>query len=159
MNWEAVGAVGEVVGAAAVLATLVFLALQIREGQRAQRESNTLARSAAADRSFEQFSGFRRLIAGDPDVTRIWLAGCAGEALGATDEERFQQLATDYLFIFAMWIQRTQAVKMPGLAESATHFLVAELRERPGLRPHWSRVGEVGASSSTRAAVSSALST
>ncbi len=158
MNWDAAGAVGEIVGAGAVVATLVFLAIQIREGQRAQRESNTLARSAAADKAFDQFSGFRRLVAGDPEVTRIWLAGCADETLDVPDTERFQQLAVDYLFIYAMWIQRMQAVDMLDGAESAIRTLTEELGERPGLRPHWSRVGGVAASSSTRAAVSGALS-
>ena len=90
-------------------------------------------------------------------MTRIWLAGCAEEALDVADAERFQQLATDYLFTFAMWIQRTQAGDMPGVPERAIQSLVVELRERPGLLPHWSRVGEISASSSTRAAVSGAL--
>ena len=121
------------------------------------RESNKLARSAAADKAFDHFSGFRRLIAADPEVTRIWLAGCAEQALDVADAERFQQLASDYLFTFAKWIQRTQAVDMPGVAEGAIQSLVVELRERPGLLPHWYRVGEISASSSTRAAVSSAL--
>jgi hypothetical protein len=31
MNWEAFGAIGEIVGAAAVIATLVYLSLQIRQ--------------------------------------------------------------------------------------------------------------------------------
>ena len=31
MNWEAIGATGEVVGAVAVFATLVYLAIQIRQ--------------------------------------------------------------------------------------------------------------------------------
>ena len=32
MNWEAAGAIGEIVGAFAVLVTLVYLARQIRHG-------------------------------------------------------------------------------------------------------------------------------
>ena len=35
MNWEAIGAVGEVGGAIAVVATLVYLSLQIRNGTKA----------------------------------------------------------------------------------------------------------------------------
>ena len=37
MNWEAVGAIGEVVGAIAVIATLLYLALQIRQNTKAMR--------------------------------------------------------------------------------------------------------------------------
>ena len=34
MDWTAVGAVGEVVGAVAVVATLLYLSLQVREGNK-----------------------------------------------------------------------------------------------------------------------------
>ena len=39
MNWEAIGAIGEVAGAVAVFASLVYLALQIRQNTRAIRGS------------------------------------------------------------------------------------------------------------------------
>ncbi len=35
MNWEAIGAIGEVVGAIAVIATLLYLAIQIRQNTKA----------------------------------------------------------------------------------------------------------------------------
>lgn len=46
MNWEAIGAVGEVVGAAAVVGTIVFLVLQVRQNtialqQQSARESTS----------------------------------------------------------------------------------------------------------------------
>jgi hypothetical protein len=34
MNWEAIGAIGEVGGAIAVVATLLYLAAQIRQNKR-----------------------------------------------------------------------------------------------------------------------------
>jgi hypothetical protein len=37
MNWDAIGAVGEIVGAIAVLATLIYLAIQIRQSSATQR--------------------------------------------------------------------------------------------------------------------------
>ena len=37
MNWDAVGAMGEIVGAIAVLSTLAYLAIQIRQSTEAQR--------------------------------------------------------------------------------------------------------------------------
>ena len=64
MNWEAIGAVGEVVGAAGVIASLVYLAVQIRQNTRSVRrtsarqssEKNALALRALADYS-DLFSG------------------------------------------------------------------------------------------------------
>ena len=40
MNWEAISAVGEIFGAAAVVATLVYLASQIRAQSRANEIEN-----------------------------------------------------------------------------------------------------------------------
>lgn len=39
MNWEAVGAIGEIVGALAVIATLAYLAIQLRHNTRGLRTS------------------------------------------------------------------------------------------------------------------------
>ena len=64
MNWEAIGAIGEVVGAAAVVASLVYLAVQIRQNTRTIRrasarqsgEKNAVALRGLADYS-ELFAG------------------------------------------------------------------------------------------------------
>jgi len=39
MNWEMIGAIGEVIGAAGVMASLIYLALQIRTSNRAARQA------------------------------------------------------------------------------------------------------------------------
>ena len=41
MNWDAIGAIGEVVGAIAVVATLFYLAFQIRQNTRMSRAAMT----------------------------------------------------------------------------------------------------------------------
>lgn len=43
MNWEAIGAIGEVVGALAVIATLLYLAIQIRQNTKAIRSTTLTA--------------------------------------------------------------------------------------------------------------------
>lgn len=40
MNWEAIGAVGEILGAVGVIATLIYLAVQIRQSTAATNRSN-----------------------------------------------------------------------------------------------------------------------
>ena len=42
MNWEATGAIGEVVGAVGVIITLVYVAIQVRHGKRST-DANTRA--------------------------------------------------------------------------------------------------------------------
>lgn len=78
MNWEAIGAVGEVVGAAGVIASLVYLSIQIRQ--------NTQSTMAA---TYQQAtSGLRALswgMASTPDLGLIFAKGRQGAPL--TDEE------------------------------------------------------------------------
>lgn len=44
MNWEAIGAIGEIVAAAAVLITLIYLAVQIRQNTNQMERSDRAAR-------------------------------------------------------------------------------------------------------------------
>jgi len=43
MNWEAIGAIGEIVGAAAVVVTLAYLAIQVRNSTRIARSATRQA--------------------------------------------------------------------------------------------------------------------
>jgi len=131
---ESLGNLGDFIGGIGVVATLSYLAIQIRQGSQSQREANVIARSEAVDWGFEQFTGFRRLLASDAEVTRIWLAGCAGENLDPTDENRFFQLATDYRIIIANWEQRAVAVNIPSIGDAAVQLLLTQLQKKPGLR-------------------------
>ena len=45
MNWEAIGAVGEIIGAFAVLATLIYLAMQVRQSREMLERNEKLALS------------------------------------------------------------------------------------------------------------------
>ena len=65
MNWDAIGATAELLGAVAVLATLVYLSLQIRQ-------SNKLA-EAESQRELMNFDVFTPILA-DPQLTREFRA-------------------------------------------------------------------------------------
>ncbi len=45
MNWEAIGALGETLGALLVLITLIYLATQVRYAKNAAADANRLARA------------------------------------------------------------------------------------------------------------------
>ena len=46
MNWDAIGAMGEIVGALAVVATLTYLATQVRYAKQATADQNRLVRAS-----------------------------------------------------------------------------------------------------------------
>ncbi len=68
MNWDAAGAIGEIVGAIAVFLTLVYLAAQIRQNTKAVRAS-------AYDAAVTHVSGIRQTIFASDDVTDLYVRG------------------------------------------------------------------------------------
>ena len=68
MNWEAIGAVGEIGGAMGVIISLIYLASQIRT-------QNRESRLAAATEWTNQWNAFLASLAQDVRVAEIWLKG------------------------------------------------------------------------------------
>ena len=66
MNWDALGAIGEIVGATAVAISVIYLAVQIRK----QTVESRL--SATRDLS-DKRSGFMKVLVSDEDLSQIWL--------------------------------------------------------------------------------------
>ena len=61
MNWEAIGAIGEILGAFAVFASLLYLAIQIRHNSR-------LSEVDLTRRALESYSNFRGLAIENAEV-------------------------------------------------------------------------------------------
>lgn len=81
MNWEAIGAVGEVLGAIGVIATLGYLAVQIRQNTASNRQF-------AARASVDTLNRLSLMTVEHPDVADLLIRGMAdrsklelGEAL------------------------------------------------------------------------------
>ena len=93
MNWSAVAAVAESVGALAVVATLVYVSVQIRQNTRNARAATELEVS-------KRFSAISRRVLDDPDLQRIWDAVAAGEEL-SPEEYRHYLWLVDWFFHMA----------------------------------------------------------
>jgi hypothetical protein len=83
MNWDAIGAASEMVGAFAVVITLVYLAIQIRH-------SAAATQAATAQALADSINASNLLIAGDTAVARIYRIGKFGDWESLTDDEKFQ---------------------------------------------------------------------
>ncbi|MDG2250335.1 MAG: hypothetical protein P8N11_05780 [Gammaproteobacteria bacterium] len=53
MNWDAIGAMGEVVGALAVVTALLILLIQVRHNNKSMIEANALQKAAAISKHAE----------------------------------------------------------------------------------------------------------
>jgi len=79
MTWEELGAIGDLVGGIAVIISLVYVGLQIRQSANASR--------AATSQAFaKQYSDVNQMIA-DPAIARIFAKGLDGMAALTVDEQ------------------------------------------------------------------------
>lgn len=83
MNWEAIGAIGEIVGALAVVGSLIYLATQISV-------SNRSARNAANQELFNQWASNVELIGGSSEKSLLFIKGLS----------KFESLSQDETFRF-----------------------------------------------------------
>ncbi len=88
MNWEAIGAIGEIVGAAGVIATLGYLAIQIRQNTQSVRAS-------AFQEAIRDAARITEHLVHDAELTRIFFAGRRDfEALTREERQRFAVYST-----------------------------------------------------------------
>src|SRR5436309_6997304 len=91
MNWEAISAVGQIVGAVAVVISVIYLALQVRSNARQTRLASMRSMSDA-------FNGFLQGLAGNPPMGALWYRGVTDyESIQGGDLPRFNALI-DHLF-------------------------------------------------------------
>jgi len=83
LNWEAIGAIGEIVGAAGVIVTLVYLSVQLRQSIKASKVT-------AIQNSMENSARLSELLATDDDLARVfWLGLSSPDELGADERRKF----------------------------------------------------------------------
>ena len=130
---QLLGNFGEFLGAFAVVATLVFVGIQVRQSSRAMEESNRLQIVTTHDESLRQFSQFRRLIAADSDVARIWVMGRNGDDLNEIDSLRFFALAREYHNIMRNTYTRHKTVNEDSYCDNMVLSWAAQLKQYPGM--------------------------
>jgi hypothetical protein len=93
MNWEAIGALAELLGAIGVIVTLVYLAVQVRQNTRTVRAATELE----TGRLWSEVHG---RVAHSPDMAAIWDRGLTDEtALSPAEKQRFIWFVAEYLFL------------------------------------------------------------
>ena len=99
MNWEALGAIGELVGAGAVVLTLGYLAVQIRH-------STKLAKSNAHERSVENWIAANEPLM-HPKMAELFQKGCESyKTLNSIDRMRFDTLISNMIFSFELAMEK-----------------------------------------------------
>jgi len=96
MDWGAIGAIGEVVGALAVVATLLYLGTQISQ-------TNRIAKSSVAWELQQKYSDFYTLIATSPEISGL-VTKLRNPGYMIESEEEEEQLESFCLLLLGLWL-------------------------------------------------------
>jgi len=132
MNWDAIGAVGEIIGALAVFITLIYLALQIRQNTRA-------INSAALDSTVNTISIARQSIYENDDVARVYLKGLAApEELDELERLKFRLLLHNLMLSESNIFAQTTFSDLPDSEWQAQSTVIKRVLSSPGGSWFWS---------------------
>ena len=123
-------ATAEIIGALAIVITLVYLAIQIRQNTDLQEKSVQATRVAASQAIVDSYNDYRRYIIGDPEVAKMFILGLEGlDRLDAKDKVRFGNLMATVMF--SAW-QHFQIQENEELIVEVNRQLFHDLFKHPG---------------------------
>lgn len=130
MTWEELGAIGDLIGGVAVVVSLVYVGLQIRQSANASR--------AATSQAFaKQYSDVNQMIA-DPEIAGIFARGLSGMGVLTREEQAMFSAVLSSIsrtlesFYFQMCKGELEPVLFDGWF---TQYL--DLHANPGVREYW----------------------
>lgn len=122
MSWEAIGAIGEILGAVAVVGTIFYLARQMRQNAEAIQQSNDFAQAASIQVSNADYIQIFLQLSSDAELADIYHRALVGEELGAPDTVRFAAFVNAYFaFMETSLNQITRDLLRDGFANIEEH--------------------------------------
>ena len=133
MNWDAIGAIGEIVGAMAVFLTLAYLALQIRQNTKAVQAS-------AVDASVGKLNEARASMYENAEVARIYLQGLTNpDDLDAEGQLRFRLLIHNILLAISNVHSQTGFADLSLSTWESQTIIITRIITTPGGQWFWER--------------------
>lgn len=129
MNWEAIGAIGEIIGALAVVVTLIYLVIQIRQ--------NTAAVATATyESTMSGFNDINVVVASNPELASLLDRGTQNPNLLSAEEiTQFNFLLRCYA---NQWWKLLKLHERGSLAEGEWSTFAreaAQFLDQPGCKP------------------------
>ena len=131
MNWEAVGAVAEMVAALGVIGSLLYLGFQIRAQNRESRLN-------AVHNTTDQYNSFIGDLATNQGLAEVFLKGSVDmTSLDQVETLRYSsQLGRTFRIVESMYAQHTSGVMDKETWEAMTHG-IEDVCSLPGVRSWW----------------------
>lgn len=137
MNWDAVGALGEVVGSVAIIISIAYLSIQIR--------SNSKIALATSERELmNEWKELQATMARDPELIELFLKGLADyDDLILSEQARFGAICEQ----FVVYHLNAMRMHQKGLFETemleSTDLALLSVLASDGGRQWWSEFGEM----------------
>jgi len=134
MNWEALGAVGEIVGAAGVIVSLLYLASQVRSNSRQLRH-------ASAQAVLDKLNGLIGQLAFTAGAGDVWSRGLSGLDSLQDDEEivRFSSMMLQAFWAYEEVLHYRDAGLVEDWAWTHATAPVEHFMRTPGFQQWWAR--------------------
>jgi len=134
MNWDALGAVGEIVGAAGVIVSLLYLATQVRNNSRQLRH-------AAAQAVLDKLNGLIGQLAFTAGAGDVWTRGLSGLDALKDDEElvRFSSMLLQAFWAYEEVLHYRRAGVIEDWAWTHARAPVEHFMRTPGFQEWWER--------------------
>ncbi len=131
MNWDALAALGEIIGAVGVIVSVSYLAVQIREGTRA-------ARLAALQSMSRDIDGVLKTIIDAPGIAELFLRGITTfDSLDGADVPRFNSLMERFFRVYENAFYRHAAHQLEPTAWHGMDSQIRDLLAYPGVQWWW----------------------
>jgi len=135
MNWEAIGAIAELIGGLAVLVTLVYLALQVRQNNQMQRQQISAHQT-------NHYVANTHVLANNGELMHLFLKASTGEEMTQVERWRYGTFMFGILENFQeMYFLHKAGVQYEfrwiGMQKSTYRYLTT-----PGGRAWWNSVRE-----------------
>ena len=136
MNWDAIGAVSEIIGVVAVVVTLLYLAKQILQ-------TNQIAKSAVARELQERYAEIYALLATDPNIQDLVTRLRDPEYVVQSEQEE-EQIEGFCLLLLGTWLTTGIAYEQ-GQMDLKQYRMYRDdvgvkLTKWPGIVPHVKRI-------------------
>ena len=132
MNWDALGAIGEIVGAAGVIVSLLYLASQVRSNSRQLRH-------ASAQAVLDKLNGLIGQLAFTAGAGDVWTRGLSGLGALKEDEElvRFSSMLLQAFWAYEEVFHYRRAGVIEDWAWTHAKAPVDHFMRTPGFQEWW----------------------
>lgn len=150
MNWDALGAIGELIGAVAVVVTLLYVGRQIHQ-------ANVQAQASARYSFIEAYGHMNSSITENKDVASVFRRGLKGHELGEDESIQFFALLGQFLNTWSALFDLHVDGMLPENQWTMVRLDIITMLSEPGGKEFWEQVGQFGVHQAFRDAVNETL--